>query len=148
PWDVFPPVTLAGLRLTPDTATATAGFTVSAADWVTPPTVAETVADVDAATDVGVIVKLATVAPAATVTLAATVTAVELSETVTTIPPEGAGALRVTVPVVEVPPTTLAGLMLTPVRVGAAVGFTVSIALCVTPPYVARMLPTIETDTL
>jgi len=149
PWDVLPPVTLAGLRLTPDTLTAAgAGFTVSVADRVTPPAVAEMVADVAAVTDVVVIAKVAPVAPAGTVTLAGTVADGELSESVTTIPPEGAGALRVTVPVVELPPTTAAGLMLKPVRVGAADGFTVSIVVCVTPPYVARMLPTIGTDTL
>src|SRR5689334_2751480 len=50
PCEVFPPVTLAGLRLTPDTATAAAGFTASEADRVTPPTVAVTVADVAAVT--------------------------------------------------------------------------------------------------
>ena len=149
PWDEFPPVTLAGLRLTPDTVTAAgAGFTVSVADRVTPPAVAEMVADVEAVTDVVVIVKVALVAPAATVTLAGTVTAAELSESVTTSPPAGAGALRVTVPVAELPPTTLAGLMLRAERVGAAVGFTVSMAVCVTPPKVPRMLPTIGTDTL
>jgi len=148
PWDAFPPTTLAGLRLTLDTVTAGAGLTVSVADRVTPPAVAEMVADVTAVTDVVVIVKVALVAPAGTVTLAGTVVAAELSESVTTTPPEGAAALRVTVPVAELPPTTLAGLMLTPVRVGVADGFTVSIAVCVTPPYVARMLPTIETDTL
>src|SRR3954449_4491118 len=32
PWEAFPPVTLAGLRLTPDTATPAAGFTASVAD--------------------------------------------------------------------------------------------------------------------
>src|SRR5262245_57350650 len=119
------------------TVSACAGLTVRVADRVTPPAVAETVADVDAVTDVVAIVKLATVEPAATVTLAGTATAAELSESVMTIPPEGAGALRVTVPVAELPPTTLAGLMLRAVRVGPADGFTVSIAHCVTPPNVA-----------
>jgi hypothetical protein len=148
PWDGFPPVTLVGLRLTPDTVTAAAGFTVSVADVVTPPAVAEMVADVEAVTNVVVIVKLALVAPAATVTLAGTVTAAELSESVTTSPPAGAGALRATVPVEELPPTTLAGLTLRAVRIGAEVGFTVSRAVRVTPPNVPRMLPTIGTDTL
>ena len=93
--------------------------------------------------------KVALVAPAATVTLAGTVAAaVLLLASVTTIPPAGAGALRVTVPVEDVPPVTLAGLRLRADRVGAAVGFTVSMAVCVTPPYVARMLATIGTDTL
>ena len=56
-------------------------------------------------------VKLAVVAFAATVTLAGTVAAdVLLFERVTTAPPVGAGPLRVTVPVEDVPPITDRGL--------------------------------------
>jgi trimeric autotransporter adhesin len=75
-------------------------------------------------------------APAGTVTLAGTVAAAGLLlPSVTTRPPLGAGALRVTVPVEELPPVTLAGLRLTADRVAAAaVGFTVSVVVCVTPP--------------
>ena len=58
-------------------------------------------------------VNCAVVAPAATVTLAGVVAAELLSESVTTIPPEGAAELSVTVPVVEPPPITLVGLRLT-----------------------------------
>ena len=86
------------------------GFTVSAAVLVTPAKTAEMVAEVEAVTEVVVTVKLALVAPASTVTLAGTVAAVELSENVTTAPPVGAAALKVTVPVEEFPPTTLVGL--------------------------------------
>lgn len=53
--------------------------------------------------------KLALLAPAATLTLAGTVTAVELSESVTTAPPEGAAAVKVAVPLEALPPTTLVG---------------------------------------
>ena len=86
------------------------GFTVSAAVRVTPAKTAEMVAEVEVVTELVVTVKLALVAPASTVTLAGTVAAVELSESVTTAPPAGAAALKVTVPVEEFPPTTLVGL--------------------------------------
>ena len=57
-----------------------------------------------------VTVKLALVAPAATVTLAETpAAAVLLLESVTTIPPAGAAAVNVAVPIEELPPTTLVG---------------------------------------
>ena len=57
-----------------------------------------------------VAVKLALLAPAATVTLAGTLAAARLLlERVTIAPPEGAAAVRVTVPVEEVGPTTLLG---------------------------------------
>jgi hypothetical protein len=56
-------------------------------------------------------VKLALVCPAATVTLEGTVaTDVLPLWSVTTAPPEGAAALRVTVPVELFPPLTLVGL--------------------------------------
>src|SRR5579864_5437166 len=57
------------------------------------------------------IVKLALVCPADTVTLDGTVaTDVLLLESVTAAPPEGAAAVRVTVPVELFPPLTLVGL--------------------------------------
>src|SRR5271169_1115172 len=60
------------------------------------------------------IVKVALIALAGTVTLAGTVaTAVLPLEKITTAPPAGAGALSVTVPVEELPPTTMAGFKLT-----------------------------------
>ena len=66
-------------------------------------------AEVDALTDVVVTVKVVLVAPAGIVTLVGTVTAVELSESDTTAPPVGAAAVKVAVPVDELPPTTLVG---------------------------------------
>jgi len=87
-----------------------AGLTIIGAERVTPPNVPEIVDEVDAVTDVVVIVKLALVDPAATVTLAGTDVAVELSESETTAPPLGAAAVNVTVPVDGLPPTTLDGL--------------------------------------
>jgi hypothetical protein len=101
---------------------------------VTPPHTAEIVAVVAAVTDVVVTVKVALVAPAGTVTLAGTVAAVELSESDTAAPPAGAAAVNVTVPVDELPPTTLVGLTDTAESVGPVVpdGLSVSVALFVT----------------
>ena len=91
------------------------------------------VTEVEVATAVVVTVKVPEVAPAATVTLAGTVaTDVLLLERVTTAPPVGAGPLRVTVPVEEVPPVTLVGFRVTEERVVAG-GVTVSEAFCVPP---------------
>jgi hypothetical protein len=66
--------------------------------------------------------KLAPEAPASTVTLAGTETAPELSDSATTAPPLGAAPLKDTVPVEELPPVMLPGLMLNPCSVGAAGG--------------------------
>ena len=79
-------------------------------------------ADVEAVTEVVVTVKVALVAPAGTVTLNGTVAAVELHERETDPPPVGAGALKVTVPVDEAPPTTLVGLNDTVERTGPGGG--------------------------
>jgi hypothetical protein len=99
-----------------------AGFTVRVAVRVTPPNTAEMVAVVDAVTGVVVTAKLALVAPAGTVTLAGTVAAVEFSESDTTAPPLGAAALKVAVPVEELPPTTLVGVSASEVSVTAPGG--------------------------
>ena len=78
-----------------------------------------------------VIVNVALVAPAATVTLAGTWAAdVLLLVRVTTAPPDGAGPVKVTVPVDEVPPITELGLRLTEVSAAAV---TVRVAVFVTP---------------
>ena len=78
-----------------------------------------------------VIVNVALVAPAATVTLAGTWAAVVLLLVrVTTAPPDGAGPVKVTVPVDEVPPITELGLRLTGVSAAAV---TVRVAVLVTP---------------
>ena len=94
-------------------AVGVGGSTVKVTVRVTPLNTAEIVADVEAVTDVVVIVKLALVPPAGTVTLAGVVAAVELSESDTTAPPLGAPALSVTVPVEDAPPATVVGLTVT-----------------------------------
>lgn len=80
-----------------------------------------------------VAVKVAVVAPAATVTEAGTWArpVFELVK-VTTAPPVGAGPLKVTVPVEDVPPTTEVGLRLTLLNVAVAAGFTVRVAVRLT----------------
>ena len=56
-----------------------------------------------------------------------------LLESVTETPPAGAAALRVTVPVVEVPPVTVAGPSETDERAAAAAaGVTVSVVVLLT----------------
>jgi len=111
------------------------GDTVRIAVRVAPPNAAEIVVELDAVTAFDVTLKAALVAPAGTVTLAGTVaTAVLLLESVTAAPPDGAADVRVTVPVDEAPPVTLAGLRLSAETDGpVANGFTVNVADFVTP---------------
>ena len=67
-------------------------------------------------------VKFTIVAPAGTVTLAGTAATEGLVlESATATPLEGAAALRVTVPVEGLPPTTLVGLRLNEERVAGGV---------------------------
>ena len=90
---------------------------------LTPPAVTVIVDDVVADTALVETVKFTVVAPAGTVTLAATVAAVVLLEdSVTTVPPAGAGPFSVIVPVLEVPPLTDVGFSTT--EIGAGVGVT------------------------
>lgn len=106
PVDADPPTTEVGFS---DTLTgAIAGRIVRTAVLVTPFWVAEIVEFVAEVTDVVVTVKFAVALPAATVTLAGTVAAL-LLESVTLIPPAGAGPLSVTVPVDGLPPVTWVG---------------------------------------
>jgi hypothetical protein len=91
------------------------------------------VADVELATCVVVIVNVALVLPLATVTLVGSLAADESSLNETTTPPLGAGPLNVTVPWEVLPPITLVGFTEIALKTGAA-GFTVSVAVLVTPP--------------
>jgi len=73
-----------------------------------------------AATPVVVTAKVAVVAPAATVAVPGTVAAALPEDKATDRPPVGAGLLIVTVPVEELPPSTIDGFRATAVAVGAA----------------------------
>jgi hypothetical protein len=77
-----------------------------------------------------VAVNVAVLLPAFTVTDAGTETAVLLLESDTGIPPVGAAAARVTVPVDELPPTTVVGF--SDRLDSVAAGATVSVAVCFT----------------
>ena len=86
---------------------------------------------VEAVTELLEMVKVAVLAPAVTRTLAGTVAAVVLLlERVMVAPPVGAAPVSVTVPVDVLPPITVVGLT---VRVDNAGGFTVRLAVFVTP---------------
>jgi hypothetical protein len=97
-----------------------------------------------------VIVNVALVAPAGTVTLDGTVaTFGRLLPRLTRVPPAGAAADSLTVPVAEVPPVTLVGLTVKEDRLGEAApdGFTVSVALCVAPPLLVEIVTGVEVAT-
>ena len=80
-------------------------------------------------------VKVALLLPAAPVTLGGGVAAGALLPSVTTRPPAGAAAVRLTVPWELVPPVTEAGFSETELTAGnGAGGLTVSTAVFVTPP--------------
>ena len=152
---VLPTATLipAGLEVTPSPLrpvaetvnvavdVAAGGATVRAAVRVTVPALAVMVATVDAVTDTVLTVNVALVAPAATVTLNGTAAATLLLASVMPNPPAGAADVNVTVPCVDMPPVTLAGLTLTAdSEAGGGTGVTVSVAERVTPPL--RIRPT------
>ena len=84
-------------------------------------------------TDFVVIVKVPLLAPAAMLMEAGTVAEVLLLDRVTLAPPVGAAAVRVTVPVAEVPPVTLAGLTVTAERAATAAGVMVTVPALLTP---------------
>ena len=90
------------------------------------------VTGVDAVTALVVTVNVALVLPAATVTLDGTAATAGLPlESDTTVPPAGAAAVSVTVPVDGLPPTTVPGLR---VRVAAwSGGVTVRVAEALEP---------------
>lgn len=116
--------------------------TVSVAVVGVPLAVAVIVTAVFVDTAVVVIVNLPVVAPARIVMLetAGLATAVLLLEIETTIPPVGAAALRVTVPVVLTPPVT--GLLLNVILFTVS-GFTVNPADWLELPRLAVMLPVV-----
>ena len=137
PVELFPPLTLFGFNVNDESVTLPlAGLMVSEACCELLPSVAVITAVVVELTDVVVTVKLALVDPLATVTLLGTLALELLLLRLTTVPPEGAAELRVTVPVELLPPVTLVGFKLTEERVGPELppGFTVKLVDTVAPP--------------
>ena len=127
PVELFPPTTEVGFS---ERADRVAALTVSVATWLAPYN-PEMLTGVLAATELVVTVNVAVVLPAATVTLAGTCAAeVLLLASAMAAPPDGAAPLNVTVPVDELPPTTVPGLSVTEESAG---GFTVSAADWVVP---------------
>lgn len=106
PVEVPPPVTVVGATETPD---KDAGWIVSIAVLDTVPSVAVIVALTVAETASVLIVNVAEVDPAGTVTVVGSVAFVLLEVRASVVPPVGAAPVRVTVPVDEVPPVTVAG---------------------------------------
>jgi hypothetical protein len=119
-------------------------LTVRVADLVAVPRVAVIFSALLVLTDEDVTVNVAEVAPAATVTLVGKPTDESPPDRVTVRPPVGAAPLRVTVPVLEVPPTTDVGETAKADRVGAA---TVSVPWAVDGPSVAVRLSLSFDDT-
>ena len=122
------------------------GLTVSVALRVAPPDEPEMVIGVAMATTDVATENVLLVVPALTVTLAGTVAAAELSDRLTTAPPGGAAALRVTVPVDDDPPATVVGFSVSAESVTDDACVTPSAANSVVPPRVATscavVLPT------
>jgi hypothetical protein len=119
PVAVLPPQTEVGLIVSDWSVTLGAGLTVRVAVREMPPAEAVIVTLVALETACVETVKFALVAPAGTVTVLGTVaTFVLLLLRFTTNPPDGAGAVRVTVPVLLLPPTTLVGFRLRLLRLG------------------------------
>lgn len=99
PVELFPPLTLVGLSVSEERVTVPpAVVMVKVACCELLPSVAVMVAVVVVVTDVVVTVKEAEVEPEGTVTLLGTLAEELLLLKLTTEPPEGAAALRVTVP--------------------------------------------------
>ncbi len=117
-----PSTTVSGFTLKPVSVglDEAAGATVSTAERVTAPAVAEIVTELVWITDVVATVKVDLVEPLGTVTRAGTdATAPLLLVRSTLWPPEGALADRLTLPVTDAPPVALVGLRTTLDGVGA-----------------------------
>jgi hypothetical protein len=113
-----PPVTESGVMLRFDRV-GEPEVTVNSAVLLTPPALAVITDELVLVVVPGVTVNVALVAPAATVTDDGTLAAEALPLVrLTTTPPVPAAPLRVTVPVLVDPSTTVAGFRLSPVRVG------------------------------
>jgi hypothetical protein len=130
PCEVLPPLTEVGLSANEVMVTGDeAGFTLSVADSVAPLAEAVMVTRVWNDTLLVMAVNVALVEPGGTVTLVGTVaTAVSLLDSFTTVPPDGAALLNVTVPWEEVPPFTEVGFSVTENEPAVEEGSTQSVA--------------------
>ena len=98
PVELFPPLTLVGFKVSEERVMLPAGVMVKVACCELLPSVAVITAVVVVLTDVVVTVNEALVLPATTVTLLGTLADELLLLKLTTEPPDGAAALKVTVP--------------------------------------------------
>lgn len=142
PVDDAPPETDAGLRVT---EVKVAGVIVRLAVAELDPRLGEIVAELEVETPVVDTVNVAVVEPAATVKVAGTVALALLDFSVTTVPPVGAAAERVTVPVLDEPPATDVGLSVTELTVDASV--TARVAVCDLPLNVAVIVDVVAAFT-
>ena len=138
PVELAPPVTLVGLKLKD---ASDGGPIVRVAVLEVDPRVAVMIAETEALTAVVLTLNEAELAPADTVTVAGVVALVLPEERLTIAPPDGAGPLRVTVPVEELPPTSEVGFKVKPVNVA---GVTVSVAVTDVLPNSAVMVAVVE----
>jgi hypothetical protein len=131
--------------LTPKLAVAPAatnGTTDSTADADTPPQEALTAAEIVPPTARVWMVNVAVFEPAGTVTVGGTVSG-SLPDSDTTVPPEGAALFKVTVPVTELPPVTLAALREIDDRTGTAVTVSVDDWLL---PFIDAVMAAVPAD--
>ena len=135
-WELFPPVTDVGFKLTE--LRAAVGLTVKLAVLDVLPLAAVIVTVVELETAVVVTAKVALELPAATVIEAGTEADEELSVRLTVVPAAGAGPVKVTVPVEPFPPTTVVGFKLTEYSVTDEA--TVNAAVLLMLPYFAVMV--------
>ena len=131
PCEVLPPWTEVGLSAKRPTPTGEgAGFALSVADSVAPPVEAVKVTRVWNDTSLVETVNVLLVEPGGTVTLVGTfATAVLLLDRFTTVPPDGAALLNVTVPWEVLPPYWEVGLSVTDNGPGVGEGSTQSVAV-------------------
>jgi len=136
---VPPPATLVGVTVSDERVEVGANtVTFRVAVRVAPPSDPVSVTCLSAVTAVVVTLNVAVVAPDGTMTLGGTVAVGSELTRPTRVPPAGAAALKVTVPVAVPPPWTLVGATLTEVSVTEAAGArTINVAVLLTPPSVA-----------
>lgn len=122
PVEVEPPTTVDGLSVRDESAAGAGAFTVSAADLLTPAYVAVMFPALVALTEVVFTVKLIDEVFAGTRTELGTVAAGLALDKLTSAPPDGAGPVKLTVPIVVCPPVTVEGFKPSAFKLAWAVG--------------------------